>query len=562
MSQFNQDYSNDETIEATPRLLANSASGSSRRIPVHRHIALVEGSSPHLSAETRAVLRTRLRIVCLLLIGGFAAFLLWTIAARPMVEIFSVGREHLFYSHVGVIIVLSLCAWKLCAKCDVSTRGLRIAEALVFGVPTIFFLEVNFEKLRYCAEMPGGRHVPEVAGAWTMLIFCYAMFVPNNWRRAAVVLSLIGMAPIMVMGVAYFRLPMVAELLTTSARGVFTEHVLIMTLSVVTGVVGVHSIGTLRKEAFDAKQLGQYRLKKLLGSGGMGEVYLGEHQMMKRPCAIKVVRPEKAGDAKVLARFEREVRLTAKLSHWNSIDVFDYGRTDDGTFYYVMEFLPGHNFGDLVELHGPMPQERIVYLMRQVCDALFEAHGIGLIHRDIKPANLYCAHRGGMFDVAKVLDYGLAKPIAETADATLTQEGAITGSPLFMPPEQAAGSGDVDARSDIYSLGAVMYFLATGRAPFVHEQPLKVIIAHATEEPEPPRLSNPALSPELEDVILRAMEKQPEDRFQTARELSQALADLPLYHDWTTDDASHWWINHGCPKKKALDAEAFRAIGA
>jgi serine/threonine protein kinase len=329
-----------------------------------------------------------------------------------------------------------------------------------------------------------------------------------------------------------------------------------MALSSMTGIVGVYSINALRREAFVAKQLGQYRLKKLLGAGGMGEVYLAEHQMMKRPCAVKVIRPEKAGDPQVLARFEREVRATAKLSHWNSVDIYDYGRTDDGTFYYVMEFLPGHNLGELVADHGALPPARIIYLMKQVCDALNEAHLHGLVHRDIKPANIYCAYRGGIFDVAKVLDFGLAKPLTDATDAALTQEGSITGSPLYMAPEQATSSDAVDARSDVYALGAVLYFMATGRPPFQYSSPLKVMIAHASEDPELPRLLNPAIPHELEEIILRAMEKRPDDRFQSVADLRSALDAVPLDDDWSAAHAADWWHNHGCPQRKAMAAEA------
>lgn len=287
----------------------------------------------------------------------------------------------------------------------------------------------------------------------------------------------------------------------------------------------------------------------------MGEVWLAEHQMMKRPCAVKIIRPEKAGDPQVLARFEREVRATAKLSHWNTVDIYDYGRTPDGTFYYVMEFLPGHNLGELVNGHGPLPASRLVYLMRQLCDALTEAHGHGLVHRDIKPANIFCAYRGGIFDVAKLLDFGLAKPLTDAQNAGLTQEGSITGSPLFMSPEQAS-SEEVDGRSDIYSLGAVMYFMATGKPPFAYENPLKVMIAHASEDPEPPRYVNADVPAELEEIILRSLEKRAADRFQTVAELREALDQIPLESEWNSKLAAEWWNNYGCPKRKAMAAEA------
>ena len=256
----------------------------------------------------------------------------------------------------------------------------------------------------------------------------------------------------------------------------------------IAATIGAHTIGRLRREAFEARQLGQYRLGRPLGRGGMGEVYLAEHQLLKRPCAIKLIRPDKAGDPTVMARFEREVRSSAKLSHWNNIDIFDYGRTEDGTFYYVMEYLPGLSLFDLVTRHGPLPAGRVIYLLRQTCDALGEAHAMGLIHRDIKPANIFAAQRGRHYDVAKLLDFGLAKPVATLDEESeqLTQAGSITGSPLYLSPEQAMGEVEPDARSDLYSLGAVGYFMLTGRPPFTYDKPMRLLIAHAREIPASP----------------------------------------------------------------------------
>ncbi|MCC6493376.1 MAG: serine/threonine protein kinase [Pirellulales bacterium] len=549
-----------ETVEAPRSLLPDAVSSTAKiRDSANRRVALVEGSAPHLSAETRELLRRRLRIVALLLFAGFGVFAVWSVI-MSLIDPRWPMMSQLFGWHLALTALLGFLAVRLCGRCDLSLTKLRVIEGLVFGSPAVFFVLINYQQLTLAATpIDGHPHVPQIISGWMLLIFCYAMFIPNTWRRAAVVVGILAVAPAVVNGIAYLRLPAFAELMhSEDFRGMLTEQGLKMALTAMASVVGVHTIGALRREAFVARQLGQYRLKKLLGSGGMGEVYLAEHQMMKRPCAVKVIRPEKAGDPQVLARFEREVRATAKLSHWNSIDIYDYGRTPDGTFYYVMEFLPGHNLGELVERQGPLPAARIVYLMRQVCDALAEAHGQSLVHRDIKPANIYCAYRGGMFDVAKLLDFGLAKPLAGVAaaiDGSLTQEGSITGSPLYMSPEQAS-SDEVDARSDIYSLGAVMYFMATGRPPFAHSNPMKVMIAHASEDPEPPRYLNAEVPSELEEIILRSLEKRPADRFQSVAELREALEAIPVVSDWNARLAADWWHNFGCPHRKALAAEA------
>ena len=552
MSVNRTDYNNAETIESPSPLLGIGTETADLRASARRQVALVKGSSPGQSQETLNLLRDRLRIVALLLFTVFAIFLVKSLVS---VGEYATGPHAImFYAHIGVTLLLGMFAQRLCTHCVLVEKNLQWAELLIFGGPAVFFLILGYHKLLDCANMGVGHsHVPSLAGPWSLLIFSYALFVPNTWRRAAMVMGLLGLAPLAVMGFAYAESSAFVELAAMDQfQGVFFEHLMIMTMTVVIATMGVKSIRSLRREAFAARQLGQYRLKQLLGSGGMGEVYLAEHQMMKRPCAIKIIRPEKAGNPKVLARFEREVRATAKLSHWNSIDIYDYGRTEDGTFYYVMEFLPGHNLGELIEGHGKLPAARIVYLMRQLCDALTEAHEHGLIHRDIKPANIFCAYRGGHFDVAKLLDFGLAKPIAEPEDIGLTQEGAITGSPLFMSPEQATGSGQVDARSDIYSLGAVMYYMATGRPPFDYKQPIQVLVAHASETPTAPRDLNPEIPRELEETLLRCLEKSPEDRVQSAAELSELLEKVTCTENWTSALAADWWTSHGCPERKAL----------
>jgi len=545
-------FDNAETIEAPSPLSGFGSDTMQLRESSRRRVALIEGTAPGQTQETRDLLRNRLRIVAILLCAGFAAFLLRSLW---FLEEATTGPQAIvFYSHIAVTLLMGLIAYRLCQSCPKIQNRLLLVETMVFGAPAVFFLLVGYNKLILSANLTDGHtHVPNTTGAWALLIFSYAMFVPNTWRHAAVVLGAMGLGPLLTIAVAYYRSPAFAELINTGGfGGIVSEHLLVMTLTVVTATVGVKAIGSLRREAYVARQLGQYRLKQMLGSGGMGEVYLAEHQMMKRPCAIKVIRPEKAGNPQVLARFEREVRATAKLSHWNSIDIYDYGRTDNGTFYYVMEFLPGSNLGELVEGHGSLPSARIVHLMKQVCDAIAEAHAQGLIHRDIKPANIYCAYRGGIYDVAKLLDFGLAKPMSGVEDAGLTQEGAVTGSPLFMSPEQATGSDQLDARSDIYSLGAVMYFMATGQPPFNYKQPIKVMVAHASESPVAPRELNDSIPIELEEIIMRCLEKQPEDRIQDAQALNEMLDQVPSNECWSNSIAAQWWTNYGCPKRRAM----------
>jgi serine/threonine-protein kinase len=550
-----------ETVIAPRPIFGSKKESSSEelRAEARRGVALVEGSTPHLSAETRDLLRNRLRIAAILFFVGFFVFLLrWFFFWNEWIP----HRLSLFITHGFITILLGAFAVKLCRHCPYSLRTLRIAELLIFGCPALFFVVKSIDESIVLANLPVGQaRLDNLVLPWFLMTFTYAMFIPNTWQRAAVVLGLMGLMPVGVMAYLYTAVPTFGHLSAEPAyEGFISGQILIMAIVVMVSIVGVHTIGTLRREAFAAKQLGQYRLKRRLGSGGMGEVYLAEHQMMKRPCAVKLIRAEKAGDPRMLARFEREVRATAKLSHWNSIDIYDYGRTADGTFYYVMEYLPGHNIGEIVDNYGIIPAGRAVYLLDQVCAALAEAHGIGLVHRDIKPANIFCAYRGGVFDVIKLLDFGLAKPTMESSgDAQLTMAGTVTGSPLFMSPEQASGDDSLDARSDIYSLGAVMYYMLTGRPPFNADNPLKVMIAHASQEVAPPRRINSEIPADLEEIVLRCLEKDPEHRFQSVSDLRTALRDLVLDDQWSSDLAAKWWSCNGCPERKKLAAEVIEA---
>jgi serine/threonine-protein kinase len=308
---------------------------------------------------------------------------------------------------------------------------------------------------------------------------------------------------------------------------------------------GNHALSRLRRPAAAAGQLGPYRLRQRIGAGAMGEVYLAEHQLLKRPCALKLIRPERVGDPRALARFEREVRLTATLSHPNTVEVYDYGRTSGGAYYYVMEYLPGLSLEELVERHGPLPPGRAVYLLRQVCQALREAHAVGLIHRDIKPSNVIAARRGGLDDVAKLLDFGLARPAAPAPAPDLSAAGQILGTPLFMSPEQATGDRELDRRSDIYSLGAVAYYLLTGRPPFGGTGGLAVLIAHARDPVVPPSLILTGVPEDLERVVLRCLAKDAADRFADAESLERALGACACSGDWDQDRAARWWRDAG-----------------
>jgi hypothetical protein len=309
----------------------------------------------------------------------------------------------------------------------------------------------------------------------------------------------------------------------------------------------------LEREARTAKRLGQYVLGELLGEGGMGAVYRAQHAMLRRPTAVKLLLPERAGPENI-ARFEREVQLTARLTHPNTVAIYDYGRTPEGVFYYAMEYLDGISLEDLVRSYGPQPEQRVIHILLQTTNALLEAHSMGLIHRDVKPANILLCERGGMFDMVKLLDFGLVKSLAPAQNAGLTQANAITGTPLYLAPESITDPATIDARVDLYALGAVAYFLLTGRPVFEGRSVLEICGHHLHTVPERPseRLGKPLL-PELEELVMRCLEKPRDRRPESALKVRECLERCEQLLPWTRAQAQAFWqafrdAPHGRPR--------------
>jgi serine/threonine protein kinase len=277
----------------------------------------------------------------------------------------------------------------------------------------------------------------------------------------------------------------------------------------------------------------------------MGEVYRASHAMLRRPTAVKVLRPEMAGE-KNLARFEREVQLTSGLTHPNTIAIFDYGRTPDGLFYYAMEYLKGINLEDLVRKVGPQCPGRTIHILRQVAASLVEAHGVGLIHRDVKPANIILCERGGFFDVVKVVDFGLVKSIDTPEDSSISAANTITGTPHYLSPEAIRTPDKIDGRSDLYAIGGVGYYLLTGARLFDSENFVEICSHQLQTQPEPPSERVERQFPEdLESLIMRCLEKDPDERPANARALVQAFEACTNAGDWSSESASDWWEKHG-----------------
>jgi eukaryotic-like serine/threonine-protein kinase len=320
-------------------------------------------------------------------------------------------------------------------------------------------------------------------------------------------------------------------------------------LAAVLAVLASRTIYNLGTEVSAAREMGSYLLEERLGAGGMGEVWKASHRLLQRPAAVKLIRPEALGaggqDTQIQQRFEREARATASLESVHTVRLFDYGKTDDGSFFYVMELLDGLDLDSLVRRFGPTPSERAVFLLGQVCRSLEDAHESGMIHRDVKPANIFVCKLGPDHDFIKVLDFGLVKETAASTDLGLTAAGVVAGTPAFMAPEVATGSAPVGPATDIYMLGCVGYWLLTGAQIFEGETPLSIISQHISAVPVPvSRRTEMTVPSGLEDLIMQCLAKEPDQRPQSAHEVYRRLMAFDLDRPWTRERAMRWWQTH------------------
>ena len=433
------------------------------------------------------------------------------------------------------ILILMGGTWLYCrggARPEGALRALDVLLMLVMGVLALV--------------VPSGSiPEPDLRGmvmllAVNLALYTRAIFVPSSARRTLAV-SVIA------------ALPLAAYSLSHETVRLSVWKVMWLLAAVTVATAGSAVIYGLRREVRHARQLGQYTLEEKLGEGGMGVVYRARHAMLRRPTAVKLLKPERMGEAG-LRRFEREVQLTAGLSHPNTVTVFDYGRTPDGIFYYAMEYLEGLGLDQLVAAEGPQPPGRTVHILRQVLEALAEAHGSGLVHRDVKPGNIILCERGGVSDVAKVVDFGLVKDLE--AEGRTTHEATLVGTPLYLAPE-AIRSPDADARADLYSVGAVAYFLLTGRHVFEGGTIIEICGHHLHTAPIPPseRLSRP-LPDALEAWVLACLEKDPARRPPSAAEAAARLARCGLSGEWTPEQARDWWATKGRALARSRRAES------
>jgi hypothetical protein len=500
----------------------------------HVAVALPTGSSD--IADARAFLQERIGLWAFWVFALSFGFYLTNLITWPFLSgLLRLGFGDLILHSGNVLhLVASLLfagVWLLTRRIKLSLDALSALDIAVLVVGCALFAAMGAALVRLRQTVGIDPVLAMFAGllACANTVMARAILVPSTASRTAWA-SVAAMLPL---------LPATDRAAGSPAAVVNIASWCAVSIAVAT--VGSRVIFGLRKEAARVRQLGQYTLEEKIGAGGMGVVYRASHAMLRRPTAIKLLPPDRAGEAS-LVRFEREVQMTAQLSHPNTVAIYDYGRTPDGVFYYAMEYLDGINLEDLVRRFGPVPAGRVVSILMQVCGALSEAHGRGLVHRDIKPANVILTERGGELDVAKVVDFGLVKPLAPDAiHVTASASSVLTGTPLYMSPESMNAPETADPRGDLYALGAVGYFMLTGHPVFEGTTVFDIIGHHLHSEPVPPsRRGAVEVPPDLERVILRCLRKNADERHASAADLRDELRRCAGVKPWTAAEAAAW----------------------
>lgn len=514
-----------EDVEAGSRASTpggDAVSGTRRVGPLTLVAPHVADAPPDADDEWASILRERMTRFALMASGLLLVF--WTLALGFYFAGVNEDRGAFF----DVVWIVALPIGPLVSRrLRASAKIMQLVDASTMAILGTFWAANG---LRSTLDMP--MEVPTIFMV-TILLFARAVVVPSSFARSAVV-GLLAAAPTMLLvatrGAVFLR---------GAALGSATMFVVFSNVWLLITVAGTayasQLIFGLQQKVRSAARLGQYVLERKLGEGSTGTVFLARHVLLKRPAAVKVLRGELSSRV-AKKSFEREVTITSALTHPNTVTVLDFGWTLDGVFYYVMDYLPGVDLDRLVREAGPLPDWRVVHFLRQACGSLAEAHGKGLLHRDIKPANLLVSERGGVHDVLHVVDFGLAASELESAG------GVIAGSPGYIAPEVIAGDVPVDARSDLYSLGAVGYWLATGTHLFAGVSAADVCMKHVASDVEPPSFrAGRLLDPELEALLLECLAKKASERPRSARVMLERLEAIAARLPFDQGAAARFW---------------------
>jgi serine/threonine-protein kinase len=476
---------------------------------------------------------------------GFYLFLLASLTLIGGAPFLAVVRGPVALGHLCASLTMAS-LWLLASRARLSLLSLGTLDAASFIVAGAF--------LSFMTVDDDGQ-ILQALLALTVTVMVRAILLPSRPGRT-LLLSALVFAPTVVVCIARHH---PTAFLPGFSPGYQKLHMSLNTilwgaLGTTLATIVSRVLYGLRQQVAEASELGQYLLEEKIGGGGMGEVWLARHRLLIRPAAIKLIRQPALGamegDPELLVRrFEREARATAALTSPHTVQLYDFGVAEDGRLYYVMELLDGLDLDTLVKQHGPLPAERVVHLLRQVCSALQEAHGNGLVHRDIKPANVVVSRAGTTFDFVKVLDFGLVKldsaRVGDKNAINLTGGDSWSGTPGYMAPEVVLGAADTDHRVDLYALGCVAYWLLTGKMVFEGENAVQVMMQHAQAEPKRPsqRVDRP-IPTALEDLVMRCLEKDPARRPASAEAVRERLDAVPLAEAWTAGRAEQWWARH------------------
>jgi serine/threonine-protein kinase len=514
-------------------------------------VTLVRPEEPTPSAPSSGLprdlleqMRGRVRVLALLMLVAFAIDPILFFGSQAIARLDGrtipgeVLRDAAFYwCDVGVVAV-SAGLWLLARNRRIPVTRLR---AIGLGYEVVLCFVVAFrtigEYYRDVGMLPNLTWAPAI-----VILFPLIMPAPPRLMLPATLAA--GSMPLLALVAlqSLAQVPVDGAYLFNTAMG--------SAIAIGFAWMGSRIVYGLGREVAAARELGSYQLEEKLGEGGMGEVWRARHRMLARGAAIKLIRPAAGVDglpavsADAVRRFEREAQAIAGLRSPHTVELFDFGVAQDGAFYYVMELLDGLDADRPVRRYGPVPPERAIYLLRQICHSLSEAESRRLVHRDIKPANVFLCHYGEEYDFVKVLDFGIVTAPGGSVEPAITRDAHVQGTPAFIAPEQALGE-PLDGRADIYATGCVAYWLLTGEFVFTSDTTMGLLLQHARSQPAPPstRTTLP-IPPALEELVLCCLAKEPEHRPQSARELSRRLGGIEEARPWTPERAESWWLEH------------------
>jgi eukaryotic-like serine/threonine-protein kinase len=500
---------------------------SSRRIQAVRRRAW-RGGEGQTEEEARAYIQSRLAVFSKMLFWSFVALLVFLFLMYWRYSDIEPRNQEIIYGVAITALAILAVLWRV-----LLVRGRPSIDAL-YNIDLLIIIGsgVTFGSIAALAyDLQASSYTCLLFVSF--VVFTRALVVPSSAKRTLVA-SILAFVPIVAGAIV---MALYAPALEIPGPAFVVGDLLYNAVAVILATMGSDIIYGLSKKLSEAMQLGQYTLGRKIGEGGMGAVYHAHHALLRRPTAVKLMQPHLGVDA--LDRFEREVQAMSQLTHPNTVAVFDYGRNPDGALYYAMEFLGGLNLEELVRRYGAQPSNRVVEILIQVCGALQEAHEQKLIHRDIKPPNILLCERGGIPDVAKVVDFGLVKEL--TRDQTQSTQ-VILGTPHYIAPEIVTDPNSISPAVDLYALGAVGYFLLTGKRVFEAKTAVEILVQHRTATPKKPsEVAAVHVPAELEAILMKCLSKSPSDRYASAREMAEALEAVPRSRDWDREEARRWW---------------------